>query len=142
MTGECTYPIYHQRVVSVDKGSVIIRYKKNKLAYRKKFLRGGEPRSQAAMFQAWLGGESNPTLPQSCFKLDRRVYLSDIPSESCRYCITLSMENALHNLQTDTIISAGDALMVTHLYQKARRVTHLFTRFFFTQVENDNTQIL
>ena len=60
-----------------------------------------------------------------------------------RYCITLSMENALHNLRTDTIISAGDALMlVTHLYQKARRVTHRFTRFFFTQVENDNAQIL
>jgi len=33
------------------------------------------------------------------------------------------MENALHDLRTDTIISAGDALMfVTHLYQKARRV--------------------
>jgi hypothetical protein len=60
-----------------------------------------------------------------------------------RYCITLSMENALHNLRTDTIISPGDALMlVTHLYQKARRVTHRFTRLFFTQVENDNAQIL
>jgi len=59
-----------------------------------------------------------------------------------RYCITLSIENVLHNLRTD-IISAGDPLMlITHLYQKARRVTHRFTRFFFTQVENDNPQIL
>jgi len=59
------------------------------------------------------------------------------------YSIALSMENALHSLRTDTIISTGDALMlVTHLYQKARRVTHRLTRFFFTEVENDNTQIL
>ena len=28
MTGRCTYPIYYQRVASVDKGSVIIRYQK------------------------------------------------------------------------------------------------------------------
>jgi len=27
MTGGCTYPIYYQRAVSVDKGRVIIRYK-------------------------------------------------------------------------------------------------------------------
>jgi len=26
MTGGCTYPIYYQRAVSIDKGSVIIRY--------------------------------------------------------------------------------------------------------------------
>ena len=53
------------------------------------------------------------------------------------------MENALLDLRTDTIISAGDALMlVTHLYPKARRATHRFTRSFFTQVENDNAQIL
>jgi len=46
MTGGCTYPIYYQRVVNVDKGSVIIRYtKKNKLAYQK-------VPSVAAMFQA------------------------------------------------------------------------------------------
>jgi hypothetical protein len=34
MTGGCNYPIYYQRVVSLDKGSVIIRWKeKNKLTY-------------------------------------------------------------------------------------------------------------
>jgi len=33
MTSGCTCPIYYQGVFSVDKGSVIIRYKKNKLAY-------------------------------------------------------------------------------------------------------------
>jgi len=60
-----------------------------------------------------------------------------------RYCIIWSMENALSNLRTDTIISAGDALMlVTHLYQRARCVTHRSMRFFFAQVENDNAQIL
>ena len=42
-TGGCTYPIHYQRVVSVDRGGEIIRDKKNKLAYQKKFLRGGEP---------------------------------------------------------------------------------------------------
>ena len=63
--------------------------------------------------------------------------------EMARYCITLSMENALHILRRNTIIRAGDALMLaTHLYQKARRVTCQFTRFFFTQVEKDNAQIL
>ena len=35
MTGGCTYPMYYQRVVSGDKGSVIIRYRKNKLADQK-----------------------------------------------------------------------------------------------------------
>ena len=56
MTGECTYPIYYQRVVSVDKGNVIIRYKKNKLA------------------------------PVAYFKHDRRMYLCDIQPGSwwCR----------------------------------------------------------
>jgi len=43
MTGECTCGIYYQGVATVDKGSVIIRHKKNKLAYQKKFLRSGEP---------------------------------------------------------------------------------------------------
>jgi len=52
MTGECTYLIYYQRVVSVDKGSVIIRYKKQQISLSKKVLRGGEPRSPADMFQA------------------------------------------------------------------------------------------
>ena len=53
------------------------------------------------------------------------------------------MENALHDLRTDTIISAGDALMlVTHPYQKARRGSHRFTRFIFAQVDNDSAQIL
>jgi len=41
------------------------------------------------------GGESNPALPQPCFKHDMRVYLSDIPSETMlkmeHYCTTLSM---------------------------------------------------
>ena len=80
MTGACTYPIYHQRVVNVENGALL-----HHLVYGK--------------------------------------------------CITKS---------TDTIISAGDALMlvITHLYQKARRVTHWFARFFFTQVKNDNAQIL
>ena len=41
--------------------------------------------SPAAMFQAGLGGESNLALPQPCFKHDRRVYLSDILSESCQW---------------------------------------------------------
>jgi len=61
-----------------------------------------------------------------------------------RYCIILSMENALlHNLRTDPISAAPRrSHVVTHLYQKARRVTHRFTRFFFTQVEKDNAQIL
>jgi len=59
----CTYPIYYQRVVCVDKGSVIIRYKQNKLTCRKRFLRGGEPRSPAAMFQAWLGRVVEPCSP-------------------------------------------------------------------------------
>jgi hypothetical protein len=45
MTGGCTYPIYYHRAVSVNKGSVIIRYKKNKLAHQKKFLRGETPLS-------------------------------------------------------------------------------------------------
>jgi hypothetical protein len=39
------YPIYYQRAVSVDKGSVIIRYK-NKLAYQEKFLRRATPLSR------------------------------------------------------------------------------------------------
>jgi len=43
--GGCTYPTYYQRVVSADKGSVIIRYK-NKFAYQKMFLRHGTPLSR------------------------------------------------------------------------------------------------
>ena len=59
-----------------------------------------------------------------------------------RYCITLTMENALHNLRTATIISVGDALMlVAHLDQKARRVTHRFTRFFLTQVARNTRHL-
>jgi len=52
MTGECTYLTYYQRVVSVDKGSVIIRYKKQQISLSKNVLRGGEPRSPVALFQA------------------------------------------------------------------------------------------
>jgi len=36
MTGGCTYPMYYQTVVSGEKGSAIIRDKKNKLADQKK----------------------------------------------------------------------------------------------------------
>ena len=39
--GECTYPIYYQRVVNVDKGSVIIRYKLPELI--KKVSQAGNP---------------------------------------------------------------------------------------------------
>jgi len=49
MTGECTYLTYYQRVVSVDKGSVIIRYKKQQISLSKNVLRGGEPRSPVAL---------------------------------------------------------------------------------------------
>jgi len=52
MTGECTYLTYYQRVVSVDKGSVIIRYKKQQISLSKNVLRGVEPRSPVALFQA------------------------------------------------------------------------------------------
>jgi len=37
------------------------------------------------------------------------------PTKMERYCITMSMENALHNLRTDTIISAGDTRHIGHL---------------------------
>jgi len=47
MTGGCTYPIYYQRLVSVDKRSVIIRYKKHKLACQKMFLRRRTSRSRS-----------------------------------------------------------------------------------------------
>jgi len=52
MTGGCTCPIYYQRVVSIEKGSVIIRYKLPELI---KTLCEAANRSPAAMFQAWLG---------------------------------------------------------------------------------------
>jgi len=45
-------------VASVEKGSVIIRYKLPELIEK----RDGEPRSPVAMFQAWRGRESNPAL--------------------------------------------------------------------------------
>ena len=50
MTGGCTCPIYYQRVVSVEKGSVIIRFKLAELI--KTVSYAGEPRSPAATFQA------------------------------------------------------------------------------------------
>ena len=34
MTGGCVCPIYYRGVINDDKGSVIIRYKKNKLTYQ------------------------------------------------------------------------------------------------------------
>jgi len=49
MTGGGTYAIYYQRVVSVDKGSVIIRYKLAELI--KNVCQEGN-RSPEAMFQA------------------------------------------------------------------------------------------
>jgi len=52
MTGGCTCPIYYQRVVGVQKGSVIIRYKLPEL-FKKSFL-----------------GESNLARLQPCFKHD------------------------------------------------------------------------
>ena len=78
MTGGCTYPIYYQRVGSGDKGSVIIRSKKNKLAYQKMFLRKGSP------------GLSRP-----CVKHDRRTDLSDILPGSC-YCRKRRCDNYLN----------------------------------------------
>jgi len=78
MTGGYTHPIYYERVVSVDQGSVIIRYNENDLIIKKRFLRRGSPsRSPAATFQARLCGESNPALPQPCVKHDRRMHSSD-----------------------------------------------------------------
>ena len=50
MTGECTYPICNQGVVSLQNGSVIIRYKLVEL----------KNVSEAA----------NPALPKPCFKYD------------------------------------------------------------------------
>ena len=51
MTGECTYPIYYQRVVSLEKGSVIIRYPLPELTQK-------------------VSDAANPALPQPCFKHD------------------------------------------------------------------------
>jgi len=73
MAGGCTCPIYYQRLVSVDKGSVIIRYK-HKLAYQKKSLRKGNPVLPQPCFKHDYGGESNPDLPRTCCKHDRRIY--------------------------------------------------------------------
>ena len=42
MTGGCTHPIYYQGVVGVDKGSVIIRYKKNKISLSDILQESGE----------------------------------------------------------------------------------------------------
>jgi hypothetical protein len=49
MTGGCTCPIYYQRVVGVEKGSVIIRYKLPELI---ETASEAANRSPAAMFQA------------------------------------------------------------------------------------------
>jgi len=186
------HSIYYQGVISVEKGTVIIRYKLPELS-KNSFL-GCEPRFPAVMFQAWLrrGVEPcclNAALPQPCFKHDRRVYLSDILPGSCsvekgsmiiRYklpelsqklprrriplvfqawlgrwvepCSPAAMFQAweasvlirytireLSMLKMEryciilSIISAGDALMlVTHLYQKARCVTHRFEVLLYT----------
>ena len=80
MTGWCTCPIYYQGVVRAEKGSVIIRYK---LADLIKRVWPGTLLSRAAMFQAWLGEESNPALPLPCLKHDRRIYWSYILPGSC-----------------------------------------------------------
>jgi len=105
MTGGCTCPIYYQGVVSVEKGSVIIRYKLVELIkivcepcsrshVWSTTMRGVEPCYPAAMFQSWLGEESNPVHPQPCFKHDRRVYLSDILSGSCE-CWKRKCDNSI-----------------------------------------------
>ena len=47
-------------------------------------LEAGNPAPPWPCFRHEYGGESNPALPQPCFKHDRRVYLFDIPSESCQ----------------------------------------------------------
>ena len=66
MTGGCsTYPIYYHKVIGVDTGSVIIRYKKNRLAYQKEALGRGTP---AAMFQARLGRAVEPCSPAAMFQ--------------------------------------------------------------------------
>jgi len=36
MTGECTYPIYYQKVVRVEKGTALIRYRKIGVEHRSK----------------------------------------------------------------------------------------------------------
>jgi len=54
MTGGRPCPIHYRGVVSVENGSVIIRYK---LPDRSKQVLQGESRSPVAMFQAWLGVE-------------------------------------------------------------------------------------
>ena len=61
MTSGCSWSIYHWGVVSVEKGSVIIRYKSPELI--KKVSYGGNPAA---------------ALPQPCLKHDRRMFLSNI----------------------------------------------------------------
>ena len=75
MTGRCTGPINYQGVVSVEKESLIIRYKLPELI--KKSL-AGNPALPQPCFTHDYGGESNPALPQPCFKHDRRMHLSGI----------------------------------------------------------------
>jgi len=69
--------MYYQGVVSVEKGSVIIRYKLAELI--KKVLRGNPSLAQPR-FKHDYGGESNPALAQPCCKHDRGMYLSDGPA--------------------------------------------------------------
>ena len=64
MTYGCTCPIYYQGVVSVDKGSVIIRY--TLAEFIKKAFLGGKP--SAAMFQAWLWWGVEPCSPAAIFQ--------------------------------------------------------------------------
>ena len=74
MTGGCTCPISYRGVVSVEKESMIIRYKLAELI--KKCLSREPSRSHVSSMP--YGGESNHALPQPCFKHDRRMHLSDI----------------------------------------------------------------
>ena len=79
MTDGCTGPIYYQGDASAGKGSVIIRSTWAELI--KKLTRRGTLLSCSLVS---YGGESNPAWPESCFKHDRRMYLSDILPGSCQ----------------------------------------------------------
>jgi len=81
MTGGCACPIHYRGVVSVEKGSVIIRYKLPELI--KNISEVASAALPSPCFKHDYGGESNPALPQSYFKHDRRVYLFDILPGSC-----------------------------------------------------------
>ena len=139
MTGECTYSIYYQRVVSVDKGSVISRYKKKQNSLPKKVpLRRRTPLSRGPVSSMTSAGSRTLFSPSHVSSMTSagsrtlfsRSHVSSMTGEGA-YPIyhqnVVNVENGtlLHHLvygeciRTDTIISASDALMlVTHLYHK------------------------